>query len=147
MKRLMRLIFLTLPVALALAVPTVASASANPQDAAVAAAQSARASAPHLAASTNYIFNETSNLGIGVIHQKDGSYTHGTYDAVLQPNGSTDLNFGWTTTAGWYTGPGYCTAQWRSSDEVNFVRQTPDLGAGQHFIGASTSYIVLMYHC
>jgi hypothetical protein len=146
MKRLMRLVLLTLPVALALAVPTVASASANSQDAAVAAAQSARAGAPHLAASTNYIFNDSS-IGIGTIHVQDGSYTHGTYDAILQPGGSTDLDFGWATTAGWYTGPGYCTEQWRSSDEVNFVRQTPDLGSGQHFIGASTSYIVLAYHC
>jgi hypothetical protein len=146
MKRILRLVLLTLLVVFAVAAPAVASASANSQDTAVAAARSARASTPHLAASTNYIFNN-STIGIGVIHLHDGSYTHGTYDVILQPGGSSDLDFGWATTAGWYTGPGYCTEQWRSSDEVNFVRQTPDLGSGQHFIGASTSYIVLAYHC
>jgi hypothetical protein len=97
---------------------------------------------------TNAIGNQSS-IGLGVIHVRDGSYARGEYDAVLGAGQWTDLAFGWSSTAGWYTGPGYCTAQWRSDTGIGgpYHRQLPDLGAGQHFIGGATSYIVVAYRC
>lgn len=102
---------------------------------------------PAAATFTNFISNGW-NRAIGVIHVKDGSYTHGTYDAALPAGDDTFDTFGWSTTAGWYTGPGFCTAQLRSNDGGNtWSQQVPDLGSGQHFIGANTSYIVVPYNC
>ncbi len=96
-------------------------------------------------AATNAIANQSS-IGIGVIHVRDGNYSHGNYDVVLPRGQWTDLAFGWASTAGWYTGPGYCTQQWRSDSIIgSYVRQLPDLGPGQHFIGSHTSYIVIAY--
>lgn len=97
---------------------------------------------------TNYIVN-LSTIKLGVIHVRDGSYVYGSYDALLPPNQYTDVNLNWGTTAGWYTGAGYCTQQWRSDIDLpnHFVRQTPDLGAGQHFIGGHTYYKVKPYRC
>ncbi|MEU4338794.1 hypothetical protein AB0F59_29770 [Micromonospora lupini] len=85
--------------------------------------------------------------GLGVIHVRDGKYTHGTYDAVLPYNQWSNELFGWGTTAGWYTGAGYCSMQWRSDGGDQFYRQLPDLGSGQHFIGLETSYVVSIYDC
>jgi hypothetical protein len=100
-----------------------------------------------VASYTNFITNAWSG-GLGVIHVKDGTYTHGTYDALLPPNNNTVDAFGWSTTAGWYAGPGYCTSQLRSDDRGNtWYWQLPDLGSGQHFIGANTSYVVFPYRC
>ena len=99
---------------------------------------------------TNYIFNKSAdNIGLGVIHVRDGNYTLGTHDAVLPWGTFSDWQFGWTTTAGWYTGPGYCTQQWRldNSGTGPRTRQLPDLGPGQHFIGAHTVYEVRAYRC
>jgi hypothetical protein len=100
------------------------------------------------AVTTNYIANGTAGVGLGVMHVRDGSYVHGSYDAVLPPGAYTDGYFGWTTTAGWFTGAGYCTYQYRNDDGGSvFTRQLPDLGAGQHFIGSRTRYLVYAYHC
>jgi hypothetical protein len=97
---------------------------------------------------TNFVSNAWEGGGLGVIHVKDGSYTHGTYDALLPSSDDTFDTFGWTTTAGWYTGPGRCTAQLRSDDRgATWTQQVPDLGTGQHFIGGLTSYIVVTYDC
>jgi hypothetical protein len=145
-----RLAFLMLPTVLVLSTPTVASASAGSRipeataarPAAVVAALTAASPTALAATTTNYIYND-SDIGLGVIHVRDGSYTHGTYDVVLAPGTFTP----WTSTAGWYTGPGYCTEQYRSDDGAPWTRQYPDLGPGQHFIGAHTSYIVYAYHC
>ena len=73
---------------------------------------------------TNTVGN-ASEVGFGVIDDRDGHYNHGSYDEILRFELFTDSYFGWVTTAGWYTGP----------------------GAGQHFIGARTSYFVLAYRC
>ena len=96
---------------------------------------------------TNSIRN-VGTVGLGVIHVRDGNYVHGQYDSVLGEGRDSFFSFGWTTTAGWYTGPGYCTRQWRSDHpgEV-YRRQLPDLGPGQHFIGSQTSYQVEAYRC
>jgi hypothetical protein len=154
---LRRLTFLILPAALVLAVPAVASAatgSGSPEAAGArpatvdAAALTAALPTAMAATATNYIANGTAGVGLGVIHVRDGSYTHGTHDAVLPPNTYTSGYFGWTTTAGWYTGPGYCTYQYRNDDGGSiFTRQYPDIGPGQHFIGPHTRYLVYAYHC
>ncbi|SEG91678.1 hypothetical protein SAMN05216223_12450 [Actinacidiphila yanglinensis] len=99
------------------------------------------------AAGTNFIGNDNS-IGLGVMHIKDGVYTQGAYDAVLPAEDNTEDAFGWANAAGWYLGPGYCSAQLRSDDGgADWYQQTPDLGPGQHFIGSATDYIVVMYHC
>jgi len=114
---------------------------------AAAAKPAAPAAAVPAADETNFIWNN-SGIGRGVIHVKDGNYADGLYDAVLEAQGATDANYGWTTVAGWYTGPGYCTEQWRSDPNTQgWNRQLPDLGSCQHFIGATTSYEAVLYHC
>jgi hypothetical protein len=96
---------------------------------------------------TNFIQN-TSTINLGVIHVADGHYAHGNYDALLTPGRNTYVSFLWTTTAGWYTGPGYCTRQWRSdTPNAPFRRQLPDLPAGLHVIGSNTAYQVQAYRC
>jgi hypothetical protein len=96
---------------------------------------------------TNFISNGWT-ADIGVIHVKDGSYTLGNYDARLPSGDDTVDTFGWSTTAGWYTGPGFCTSQLRSDDRgATWSQQLPDLGSGQHFIGANTSYILVVHSC
>jgi hypothetical protein len=86
--------------------------------------------------------------GLGVIHYSYGPHRYGSYDAILPGWAATYGEFGWSTTAGWYTGPGYCTVQLRSDDDgLHWARQYPDLGSGQHFIGAHTSYEVEPYRC
>jgi hypothetical protein len=102
---------------------------------------------PAAAGFTNFISNAWTGGNLGVIHVKDGSYTHGTYDAPLPPLDDTFDTLGWSTTAGWYTGPGFCTAQLRSDDGGNTFVQQDNLGSGQHFIGANTSYIVRPFKC
>jgi hypothetical protein len=155
-KDLRRLAFLILPAVLVLSMPTGASASAGSRSsdaaggrpAAVDAALTAALPTTMAATASNFVANGTAGVGLGVIHVRDGSYTHGTYDAVLPPNTYTSGYFGWTSTAGWYTGPGYCTYQYRNDDGGSiFTRQYPDLGPGQHFIGSHTSYLVYAYHC
>lgn len=96
---------------------------------------------------TNTIGN-ASGVGFGVIDDRDGQYNRGNYDEILGFELWTHEYYRWVTTAGWYTGPGYCTAQMRSDDRgATWYRQYPDLGAGQHFIGARTSYFVTAYRC
>ncbi|WP_334626429.1 hypothetical protein [Micromonospora sp. CPCC 205539] len=97
-------------------------------------------------AAGNYIYNEWGG-GLGVIHVRDGKYTHGTYDAVLPSGQWSDWYFGWANTAGWYTGANHCTVQYRSDGGGPWYRQLPDLGPGQHFIGLQTSYAVTVYDC
>jgi hypothetical protein len=82
-----------------------------------------------------------------VIGQKDGVYNEpGKYDYVLPKNEMTHSRYGWDTSGGWYTGPGYCTYQLRSDDHgATFKLQSPDLGPGLHLIGSTTSYAVRSY--
>lgn len=139
MKRFRWLAVLAIAIVFAAAGPAVANASTI----------SHTGVSPHATSFTNYILNgSSSNVGLGVIHVRDGNYTFGNYDEVLQVGTDTNLAFGWATTAGWYTGPGYCTQQLRSDDGGHsFTRQSPDLGPGQHFIGSNTIYIVNAYRC
>jgi len=126
----------------AIAVTVFASAILPAQPASAEAENNVTAMAP-----TNWIQNTTPNATrLGVIHVRDGNYTYGTHDATLPSGSWSDLEFGWATTAGWYTGPGYCTRQFRSAEPfAMFTRQLPDLGPGQHFIGAHTFYKVEAY--
>jgi hypothetical protein len=159
MKHLRWLAFLAVPtvLTLALAVPATAApvhpaaateAVAAHRAAAVEALHAFVATHPLPAATTNYIGNAWSGGGLGAIHQDDGTYTHGTYDALLPYNEWSDLYFGWENTAGWYTGTGFCNALLRSDDGgATWYEQLPDLGSGQHFIGPATNYIVSTYAC
>jgi hypothetical protein len=127
---------------LALSTTTVASASTGFDASETTGAHPAAATAT----TTNFIWN-VSAIGIGAIHVHDGNYTHGAYDALLSSGASTDLEFNWASAAGWYTGPGYCTALQRSDDlGLHWSHQDP-LGPGQWFIGAHTSYMVSAYRC
>ncbi|WP_433309891.1 hypothetical protein ACQP0U_21480 [Micromonospora sp. CA-269861] len=101
---------------------------------------------PASVAAGNYIGNFWGG-GLGVIRVRDGNYTYGTHDAVLPSGKWTDLDLGWSNAAGWYTGAGHCTVQWRSDGGGPWYRQLPDLGPGQHFIGQQTSYFVDVYDC
>ena len=162
MKQLNRLALLAVPVLVALGLAGVANAApAKPDTSTVSDSRSAALTraesiamhpAMHPAAGyTNFIANPGDSAwsgNLGVIHLKDGSYTHGTYDALLPIGDDTYDYFGWSTTSGWYTGPGYCTIQFRSDDGGStWTRQVPDLGPGQHFIGGGTSYLVYPYPC
>ncbi len=104
------------------------------------------------AESASYVTNSVGNssiIAVGVIGQKDGVYkVPGKYDERLQPQMWSHSQFGWNTTGGWYTGPGYCTAQMRSDDHGKTWRdQLPDLGPGVHLIGPNTSYALYAYPC
>jgi hypothetical protein len=93
----------------------------------------------------NFILNDPqSQVAVGVIHLKDYNYGHGTYDVTIAANIST-FDVGWQETAGWYTGPNYCTQQYRSDFGGPFHRQEPDLGPGIHYIGPDTSYDIYVY--
>jgi hypothetical protein len=120
--------------------------AANRQSAQAALLSFAAAHPAGTLAAGNFIGNAWSG-NLGVIHVRDGSYTHGTHDAALPPDRYTDRHFGWANTAGWYVGANYCTAQLRSDDGGPWHQQLPDLGPGQHFICSSTSYIVAAYRC
>lgn len=90
---------------------------------------------------TNEIFN-ISSIGLGVFPV--GSTTQ-NYTNVL-PAGGVTCQLGYTTAGGWYNGPGYCSEQWRwDNGGPGWVRQSPDLGQGQHRIGSTTSYQVKAY--
>jgi len=105
------------------------------------------ASSPPPCACTNNVYNP-STITIGVIHVEHSvynTYRLGLYDALLSPNETTYGQFGWLTTAGFYTGPGYCTSVWRSDNGGPWTRQLPDLGPGQHFIGPHTTYFIRPY--
>jgi hypothetical protein len=139
------------PAVLVLSIPTVASASAGSR---ISKATGARPAAAALAAprptavaarTRNFIWN-IGKVGLGVIHVRDGHYKHGTYDTILPPGRFTDQYLGWGGTAGWYTGRGYCTIQDRSEGGP-WLDHWTGLGAGQHFIGAHTSYMVNPYRC
>lgn len=66
--------------------------------------------APGASANTSgNVCNVSSGTGIGMIHNNDGIYTHGTYDALLQPGACTKNVFPtWTSVAGFWIGDGYC---------------------------------------
>lgn len=146
---------LVLPAVLLLSLATVARASApapslvhaNRAEAEEALRAAVRQGFTLPSWATNSIRN-ASEVGFGVIDDRDGSYVHGQYDAILRFELWTHEYFRWITTAGWYTGPGYCTVQLRSEDRgATWESQDPPLGQGQHFIGARTSYIVTAYRC
>ncbi|HJP77064.1 MAG TPA: hypothetical protein VJ914_22540 [Pseudonocardiaceae bacterium] len=158
MRHLKRIALLVLPFVAVLGLSGVANATpthvdgstvASSRTAALAEAESfaAHFKVDATATYTNFVSNAWTG-GLGVIHVQDGSYTYGTYDAVLPASDDTFDTFGWSTTAGWYNGPGRCSSMLRSDDGGNsWTQQFPDLGPGQHFIGAYTSYIVATYVC
>lgn len=133
MKLAKRLAVMAVAVISALSIPVGATASPSAPDGHARPLQA------------NAIYNMSTGYGLGVIHIQDGAYTYGNYDAILPPQSWSDVQFMWITTAGWYTGPGYCTRQWRSTDGQTWTPQYPDLGPGQHFIGLSTYYRVEAY--
>lgn len=94
----------------------------------------------------NYIMNSStiSNLRLGIIHVKDGNYTHGTYDTLL--NRLHRSNEYWSNTAGYYIGPGYCAQEWRldNTGTFDYLRDVP---AGQHFISTTQTYAIVAYRC
>ncbi|MFE9191902.1 hypothetical protein ACFYL6_20050 [Micromonospora sp. NPDC007208] len=139
---------MVLPVNLASASPAESepSVTTSKQAAEAALLRFAALHPPTSLAAGNYIGNAWGG-GLGVIHVRDGKYTHGTYDAVLPFNQWTDEWFGWANAAGWYTGANHCTSQIRSDGGGPWYQQLPDLGPGQHFIGLSTSYVVSVYDC
>ena len=110
-----------------------------------AAARAAASPAAVPVSFSNYIENDGFDLAIGVIQKRDGVYTHGNYDAALSPQWNTYAQFTWSSAAGWWTAPGYCTWQYRSNDAVNWTRQKPDLGPGWHWIGSTTFYALMVY--
>ena len=158
MQHFKRFALLAVPAVVALGLSGVANATpahtdgSNVASSRTAALAQAESVAAHLrvnaaASYTNFVSNAWTG-SLGVIHVQDGSYTHGQYDALLPPSDDTVDTFGWSTTAGWYNGPARCSAMLRSDDGGNtWTQQLPDLGPGQHFIGAYTSYIVSTYVC
>ncbi|MDR7274713.1 hypothetical protein [Catenuloplanes atrovinosus] len=153
MTRIRRLTLLVLPLALSIFVASPASAAPAKATAAslarAALHRSVAAAPPNL---PSYVTNSVGNssiIAVGVIGQKDGVYkVPGKYDERLQPQMWSHSQFGWNTTGGWYTGPGYCTAQMRSDDHGKTWRdQLPDLGPGVHLIGPNTSYALYAYPC
>ncbi|WP_229068662.1 hypothetical protein [Actinoplanes sp. DH11] len=159
MKRFRWLAALTTSVALALSTAGVAEAAsplpalagvARSSEEADAALRRIMATLPprRALAPTNYVYNGWHGA-IGVIRKKraDGQYQEGWYDRKLPAYRFSDTYFAWGTTGGWFTGQGYCTVQYRSDNGGLSYRQSPDLGAGQHFIGATTTYFVYPYAC
>ncbi|MDR7276354.1 hypothetical protein [Catenuloplanes atrovinosus] len=59
----------------------------------------------------------TSEISVGAIQAKDGSYRHGTYDDLIPPGRFS----GYASTAGVYVGPGWCIRirYWTSGTEQN----------------------------
>lgn len=54
-------------------------------------------------------FCNAGTLDIGVIHNHDGTYTEGDFDAVLRSNTcTTQAPIGWQYVTGFYVGPGFC---------------------------------------
>jgi hypothetical protein len=75
-------------------------------------------------------------------------YEPGVAAFSLLPFGQrTDTSrLSWNTAAGWLTGDGWCTVQFRkNSGSPDIVRQLPDLGSGPHYIGKDTTYFVYPY--
>ena len=97
---------------------------------------------------TNTIYNWTYGTGIGVIRVADNDYLFGNYDAALPGWQATWQDFQWTTTAGFYVGPGYCVNAFRHDHGLSgaFTFQGT-FGAGRHYIGANTSYILEARRC
>jgi hypothetical protein len=172
--RLRLLVLLAVPAALVLTGAGAANASpARPAtvSSATVAANFAKAkagaeaflAAPHqlaAATTTNYIGNSIGvslngwSGGLGVMHNHDGSYTHGKYDAILPYQDWTDLNLGWTDhAAGFYIGPGFCAIADRSDNFGPWHPQGPGdgsytvFGSGQWWVGLSTSYNVYPFSC
>lgn len=158
MQHFKRLALLVVPFVAVLGLSGVANATStntgesNVAGSRAAALAEAESFAAHLtvdatASVTNSVYNAwTGNLG--VIHVRDGSYVvPGKYDSLLPPSEDTAGAFGWSTTAGWYNGPGRCNTLLRSDDGGNTWKSQPPVGPGQHFIGSHTSYIVSTYVC
>ncbi len=168
MKQLRRLAVLVVPVVVAViglasganaaSAKNGASSVGNSRAAALAEFESfvthLEASSASLCTCTNLIINAPNNssnissirLGVIRVRRSDYSYRLGNYDELLSSANNTYNQFGWRTTAGWYTGPGYCTQQWRSDDGGHtWIHQLPDLGPGQHYIGPNTWYWVEPY--
>ncbi|MEU4425955.1 hypothetical protein AB0F81_35500 [Actinoplanes sp. NPDC024001] len=109
-----------------------------------AGVQQITAQAAHAAPYTNYIHNDSATGGrLGIIINRNST---ANYDALLPDVQNTYDYFNLRTVAGWYTGPGYCSRQWRKDfPNSPFYRQWPNLGPGRHLIGSTTTYIVSTY--
>lgn len=107
------------------------------------------AAAASINVATNSVYNwSAGSTGIGVIRYQDHISANGKYDAVLGVPNGTAQTLGWLTTSGFYVGPGYCVDAYRHDNGLSgsFPFQGT-FGAGRHFIGAHTSYILEAYRC
>ena len=105
------------------------------------------AAAETSAASTHgSITNASSGISIGVVHQYDGSYGHGTYDVLLKPGHDTFHDFGWQSAGGFYIGPGYCAQLWYINVETGkWERGGPDTGPGLEQLSDNATWKVVAY--
>ncbi|WP_433309392.1 hypothetical protein ACQP0U_20510 [Micromonospora sp. CA-269861] len=94
-------------------------------------------------AASNYIYN-SSNLGLGVIHNRDGKYTLGNYDTVLAA-GRRTTDF-WANAAGYYIGPGYCGFEWTLTGG-SWLLTDDSLDPGQHYIPTTVTVQVSPVRC
>ncbi|MCO1593718.1 hypothetical protein M8C17_00870 [Micromonospora sp. RHAY321] len=106
------------------------------------AAATLAVAAPASAAS-NYILN-ASNIGVGVIHVRDGNYTRGNYDTVLAAGHRTS-EF-WANAAGYYIGPGYCGYEWILTGG-SWLLTDDSVDPGQHFISTTQTIRVVAERC
>ena len=103
-----------------------------------------------LIAPTNTVWNY-SHIGLGVIEKFNQPHAYGHYDAILpaeQPSyiaNSADYK-GWTTTGGFYIGPGYCADLYRHDFGLSGPWEYQSrIGPGEHPIGSNTSYRVYAF--
>jgi hypothetical protein len=103
---------------------------------------------------TNTVYNY-SDVNLGVIQKFNQPHAHGHYDVLLPAqerhgnslfvDNSADYR-GWTTTGGFYIGPGYCADLFRHdfglSGPWEFQMR---IGPGEHPIGSNTSYRVYAF--
>jgi hypothetical protein len=90
---------------------------------------------------TNFIINRWTGGNLGVIHVPGGPIQ------LLPPGQDTFDFFGWTTTAAFVIGSGFCADLQRSDNlGITWVKQAR-IGAGTHLIGAHTSYMVFPVKC
>ncbi|MFI6235492.1 hypothetical protein ACIBD9_18195 [Micromonospora sp. NPDC050784] len=94
-------------------------------------------------AASNYILN-SSKIGVGVIHVRDGNYTRGNYDTVLAAGHRTS-EF-WANAAGYYIGPGYCGYEWTLTGG-SWLLTDDSLDPGQHYIPTTETIQVAAARC
>lgn len=152
MTRLQRIVVAVFLAGIALVVPTVPASASDVGRAATPAVQvgPAAVQVQPLIAPTNTVWNY-SHIGVGVIEKFNQPHAYGHYDAILpaeQPSyiaNSADYK-GWTTTGGFYIGPGYCADLYRHDFGLSGPWEFQGrIGPGEHPIGSNTSYRVYAF--